>query len=88
MDWLAVIIVGALIGWLASLVMKTDGQQGAIANILIGIAGAALGRWLIGDVIGVGGAQTAGTFSIAGVLWGVIGAAILIFSLKAVRVLR
>ncbi len=37
-------VVGALIGWLASLVMKTDGQQGAIANILIGIAGAALGR--------------------------------------------
>jgi uncharacterized membrane protein YeaQ/YmgE (transglycosylase-associated protein family) len=88
MDWLFVIIVGALIGWLASLVMKTDAQQGAIANILIGIAGAALGRWLIGDVIGLGGAQAAGAFSITGILWGVVGAAILIFLLKAVRVLR
>jgi uncharacterized membrane protein YeaQ/YmgE (transglycosylase-associated protein family) len=88
MDWLFVIIVGALIGWLASLVMKTDAQQGAIANILIGIVGAALGRWIIGDVIGVGGAQAAGAFSITGILWGVIGAAILIFLLKAVRVLR
>jgi uncharacterized membrane protein YeaQ/YmgE (transglycosylase-associated protein family) len=88
MDWLFVILVGALIGWLASLIMKTDGQQGAIANVIIGILGAALGRWLLGDVVGVGGAQAAGAFSVTGILWGVIGAAILIFLLKAVRVLR
>jgi uncharacterized membrane protein YeaQ/YmgE (transglycosylase-associated protein family) len=68
MDWLVIILVGALIGWLASLVMKTDGQQGTIANILIGIFGAALGRWLFGDVIGIGGAQVAGTFSFTGLL--------------------
>ena len=46
MDWIIAILVGALIGWLASLVMKTDAQQGAIANILVGIIGAALGRWI------------------------------------------
>jgi uncharacterized membrane protein YeaQ/YmgE (transglycosylase-associated protein family) len=88
MDWLVIILVGALIGWLASLVMKTDGQQGAIANILIGIFGAALGRWLFGDVIGIGGAQVAGAFSLTGLLWGIIGAALLIVILKALRVLR
>ncbi|NJK45019.1 MAG: GlsB/YeaQ/YmgE family stress response membrane protein [Pleurocapsa sp. SU_196_0] len=68
--------------------MKTDGQQGAIANILIGIFGAALGRWLFGDVIGIGGAQVAGAFSFTGLLWGIIGAAVLIALLKALRVLR
>jgi uncharacterized membrane protein YeaQ/YmgE (transglycosylase-associated protein family) len=88
MDWIVVLLVGALIGWLASLVMKTDGQQGAIANILIGIFGAALGRWLFGDVLNIGGAQVAGAFSFTGLLWGVIGAAILIVVLKALRVLR
>ena len=88
MDWIVVIIVGALIGWLASMFMKTDAQQGLITNILIGFGGAALGRWLLGDVIGLSGAQAAGAFSIAGVFWGVVGAAILIGLLRALRVVR
>ena len=88
MDWIVVLIVGALIGWVASLIMKTDGQQGAIANILIGIFGAALGRWLFGDILNLGGAQVAGAFSVTGLLWGILGAAILIAILKALRVLR
>ncbi len=88
MDWIVVIIAGALIGWLASIFMKTDAQQGLITNIIIGIGGAALGRWLLGDVIGLGGAQVAGAFSIAGVFWGVVGAAILIGLLRALRMVR
>jgi uncharacterized membrane protein YeaQ/YmgE (transglycosylase-associated protein family) len=55
---------------------------------MIGIGGAALGRWLLGDVIGLSGAQVAGSFSIAGIFWGVIGAAILIGLLRALRVVR
>ena len=88
MDWIAVILVGGLIGWLASLVMKTNGQQGAIANVLIGIFGAALGRWIFGDLLNIGGAQVAGAFSLIGLVWGVIGAAILIVILRSFRVLR
>jgi uncharacterized membrane protein YeaQ/YmgE (transglycosylase-associated protein family) len=87
MDWIIAILVGALVGWLASLVMKTDAQQGPVANILIGIVGAALARWLFGSVLGVGGA-TAGSFSLLGVLWGLIGAVVLIIILKGLRVLR
>jgi uncharacterized membrane protein YeaQ/YmgE (transglycosylase-associated protein family) len=87
MDWIGVILVGALIGWLASLLMKTDAQQGAIANVLIGIGGAALGRWLLGDVLGVGGAAVAGTFSVVGIFWGVLGATILIVLLKGLKLL-
>ena len=87
MSWIIAILVGALIGWLASLVMKTDSQQGPILNILIGIVGGSLGRWLFSDVLGIGGA-TAGSLSLAGILWGVLGSVVLIFLLKAVRVLR
>lgn len=87
MGWIIAILVGALVGWIASLIMKTDAQQGPIANILIGVIGAALGRWLFADVLGIGGAA-AGSLSIAGILWGILGAIILIFLLKALRVLR
>jgi uncharacterized membrane protein YeaQ/YmgE (transglycosylase-associated protein family) len=88
MDWIVAILVGALIGWLASMVAKTDGQQGALANIVIGIVGASLGRWLFGGVLNIGGASVAGSFSVIGILWGVLGALILIFLLRSVRVLR
>jgi len=40
------LIVGGIIGWLASMVMKTDGQQGIILNIVVGIIGAFIGGWL------------------------------------------
>ena len=40
------LIIGGVIGWLASLVMKTGAQMGVIANIIVGIIGAALGFWL------------------------------------------
>lgn len=85
MDWLFAILVGALIGWLASVVMKTDARQGALANIIIGIVGSALGRWLFGDVLNIGGAATAGSFSLIGIVWGVIGAVVLIFLLRSIR---
>lgn len=87
MDWIIAILVGALIGWLASLIMGTDARQGALANIIIGIVGSALGRWLFADVLGIGGATAAGGFSLIGILWGVLGAIVLIFILRAVRVL-
>lgn len=88
LDWIIILLVGGLIGWLASLIMNTDEQQGMFANILIGIVGSVLGRWLFSSVLGIGGAATAGTLSLAGLLWGVIGAVILIGVLRAVNVLR
>ncbi len=88
MDWLIILIVGGIIGWVGSLVMKTDSQQGLIANILIGIVGSALGRWLFADVLGIGGAATAGQLSFAGLIWGVIGAVVLIGLLRAIGALR
>lgn len=87
MDWIVAILVGALIGWLASLIMRTDEQQGALANIGIGVVGSVVGKWVFGDLLGIGGATVAGSFSFFGLLWGVIGAVVLIAILKAFKVL-
>lgn len=88
MSWLIAIIIGGIIGWIASLIMKSDEQQGLFWNILIGIIGAALGRWIFGSLLGIGSAATAGTLTLWGLLWGIVGAVILIAILRAVRVLR
>lgn len=88
MDWIVTILVGAFIGWLASIVMRTNAQQGAIANILVGIVGAALGRGVFAGLLGFEGAASSGTFSFMGVVWGVVGAALLIAILKALNVFR
>lgn len=86
MDWLAVIIVGGIIGWLASLMMKTDAQQGILLNVIIGIVGSLLGRWLFADVLGIGAASASGGFSLPGLLFGILGAVVLIAILRALRI--
>jgi uncharacterized membrane protein YeaQ/YmgE (transglycosylase-associated protein family) len=80
MNWIVTIVVGAIVGWLASMVMKTNAQMGAIANILVGIVGSSLGFWLAGVL----GLSSGGP--IMGWVIAVAGAAILIFLLKAVGV--
>ena len=45
MGLIVTLIIGGVIGWLASLVMKTGAQMGVIANIVVGISGAVLGFW-------------------------------------------
>ncbi len=49
------LIIGGIIGWLASMVMKTDGQQGIILNVVVGIVGSLIGGWLIAPLIGGAG---------------------------------
>jgi len=73
---------------LASAIMKTNEQQGALANIVIGIVGSVLGGWLFGSVLEIGTATTAGSFSVMGIFWGVVGAVVLIAILKALKVLK
>ncbi|MDV6373553.1 GlsB/YeaQ/YmgE family stress response membrane protein [Deinococcus arenicola] len=89
MGWIITILVGALCGWLASMIMKTNAQQGAIANILIGIVGAILAQALFANLLNIGGANAAGGgFNFWSIVWGVIGSVVLIAILKAVKVLR
>jgi len=48
MYWIVTLIVGGVVGWLASMLMKTNAQMGIIANIVVGIIGSSLGFWLAG----------------------------------------
>ncbi|MBX8466425.1 MULTISPECIES: GlsB/YeaQ/YmgE family stress response membrane protein [unclassified Deinococcus] len=88
MGWIITILVGALCGWLASLIMKTDAQQGAIANILIGIVGSILAQAVFGNMLNLGGDVAGSGFSFWSIIWGVVGSVVLIAILKALRVLR
>lgn len=82
MSWIISLIIGGIVGWLASIVMKTNAQMGMIANVLVGVVGSMLGYWLAG-LIGI--APTGGIirFVIA-----IAGAALLIFILRQFGVFR
>ena len=76
------IIVGAIAGWLASLVMKTNSQQGLFQDIIIGIVGAFLGGFIL-NALGVGGGVSG--LNIASILTAFIGAVILLAIIRAVQ---
>jgi len=82
MQILITIIVGGVIGWLASMLMKTNRQMGILANILVGIVGSALGNLLFG-LIGLYAGNPVGQIVV-----GVTGAVVLILILKRLKVLR
>src|SRR5215207_8674706 len=72
------LLVGALIGWLASMVMRTDAQQGGLMNIVVGIIGAMLGGFLL-PLLGFGGSNINNNdFSLSGLLVAFVGAIILL----------
>jgi len=48
------LIIGGIVGWLASIIMRRDAQQGILLNIVVGIVGALIGGWLIGPLLGSG----------------------------------
>ncbi len=75
------IVFGALVGWIASLIMRTDPEQGALLNIVVGIVGAVLGGWIM-SVLGETGVTGFNLYSFVVAL---IGAIVLIAIVKAVR---
>ena len=78
------LIVGGIVGWLASLIMKRDASQGIFLNIIVGIVGSFLGGWLIAPLLGSGTANT-GDFSVMGLLASLIGAVILLAIVNLIR---
>lgn len=76
MDWIISLIIGGIVGWLASIIMKTNAQMGLIANVLVGVVGAALGFWIAGllGIVATGG--------LVRFLVALLGAVILIFILS------
>lgn len=78
------LIVGGLMGWIASMIMKTDAQQGAILNIVVGIIGAMLGGWILAPLFGTGTINQ-NNFSIPSLLVSLLGAVILLAIVNLVR---
>lgn len=79
---IAWIIIGAIAGWLASIVMKTNAQQGLLMDIIVGIIGGFIGGWLLG-ALGVGGGVTG--INIGSILTAFIGAVVLLALLRLLR---
>ena len=78
------LIVGGVVGWLASIIMRTDAQQGVLLNVIVGIVGALLAGFLIVPLIG-GGSITAGDFSVSSLLVSFLGAVVLLAIVNLVR---
>jgi len=76
MGWIGTLIVGGIIGWLASMLMKTDKQMGIIANVVVGVIGSSVGFFLAG-MLGFAAYGVIAQWAVA-----VAGAAVLIFLAK------
>jgi uncharacterized membrane protein YeaQ/YmgE (transglycosylase-associated protein family) len=78
------IVIGGILGWLASIVMKTDAEQGMLLNIVVGIVGAFLGGWLLSPLLG-GGTINSDDFSAGSLLISFLGAVILLAIVNLLR---
>lgn len=74
MEILLMIVLGALAGWVASIIMHTDAEQGAFMNIILGVIGAAVG----GFVMNLFGASGVSGFNVYSILVAILGAVIVI----------
>jgi uncharacterized membrane protein YeaQ/YmgE (transglycosylase-associated protein family) len=77
MSLLLWIVIGGILGWLASMVMRTDAQQGIFLNVVVGIVGALLGGWFLAPMFGTGTINT-NDFSMVSLLVSFLGAVILL----------
>ncbi len=80
MHWIVSLVIGGVVGWLASMVMKTNAQMGWIANVAVGVVGSMLGYWIAG-LLGL-----APTGSILRFVVALAGAALLIYLLSLASV--
>ena len=81
MGWISSILLGALAGWLASIIMDKDAEMGALANIIVGIVGGVIGNFVAGLI----GLQATSDWSIGGIGISVLGAVILLWLLDFIR---
>ncbi len=73
------LLFGAIVGWIASIVMKTNRRMGLLANIIVGLVGSALGMWIV-DLLGFGAINA---FTVTGMLVSIGGASLLIAIVSA-----
>ena len=84
MNFIIWLVVGGVIGWLASIFMKTDGQQGIILNVVVGIVGAMLAGWFISPLVGVGTINQS-NFSLPALVVSFVGAVLLLAIVSVLR---
>jgi uncharacterized membrane protein YeaQ/YmgE (transglycosylase-associated protein family) len=84
MNFLILIAAGGLIGWVASLIMRTDARQGVFLNVVVGVLGALLGGWIISPLVG-SATINQGNFSLAGLGVSLLGAILLLAAVNLVR---
>ena len=77
MTLILILLVGGIIGWLASILMRTDGQQGIFLNIVVGVVGAVIAGFIVTPLIG-GAPITSGSFDILSLFASFLGAVILL----------
>lgn len=77
MNLILILIVGGLIGWIASIVMRTNAQQGVLLNVVVGIVGALLAGFLLAPLFGTS-TITSGSFNLPALLVSLLGAIILL----------
>lgn len=77
MGLIILLVVGGLIGWVASMIMRTDAQQGIFLNIVVGIVGSLLAGFLLTPLVG-GAPITSGEVSVPSVLVSLLGAVVLL----------
>ena len=84
MNFIIWLVIGGLIGWVASMIMKTDAQQGLLLNVVVGIVGAFVGGWLISPLLGIPTINQ-NAFSLPSLLVSLVGAVILLAVVNLVR---
>ena len=82
MDLIITLVIGGVVGFLASLLMKTNAQMGMLANVVVGIVGSMLGPWLV-RLLGLSVSTSVGVWVVS-----ILGAVALIAILKGLRVYR
>ena len=78
------LILGGLLGWVASMIMKTDAQQGPLLNIVVGIVGAFLAGWFLSPLFGISTINE-NNFSLPALLVSLLGAVILLAIVNLIR---
>jgi uncharacterized membrane protein YeaQ/YmgE (transglycosylase-associated protein family) len=84
MNILILLIVGGLIGWVASMIMRTDAQQGILLNVVVGIVGSFLAAFILSPLLGVP-PITSGGISVSTIVVSLLGAIILLAVVNLVR---
>ena len=84
MNFVIWLIAGAVVGWVASVIMRTNSQQGLVIDIIVGIVGAFIGGYFLSPIFGVGTINQ-NNFSLPALFVSLLGAIILLAIIKLIR---